>query len=918
MMKGLTKNTIINKVTAGLLVFVVAIVSGFGGLSGNANIVQGTVTYEKETIYYGEGFSVKYTIDSQWDNQYIANVVLTNTGEKPIENWELFYESYDEYSNLWNAKISYRSARIYNIKNAGYNQNIEPDQSVSFGFQATFNKTIDIPQSYKLLGETAEIDESECQVTYDIRNQWNNGCIIDITLYNNSDEDIENWSMKFDFNSRIDNIWRAKIESYEGNTYQVKNCGYNFVIPPDSSETIGMQVRFEDGGTPGSIDNIVVSQSKKGKSYVEFDKEWNRTMVRADSAVVVEASEKNPYSIKIGLIDSGVDYSENINIVDRENFVEEYTETNPIFDDLSGHGTAVAGLMASNSNVESDNFEFDDKNLNKLMNEKIQGINPYINIYSARVLDDNNETTVSRLMAAIEWAIDKEVNIININCGISKDNKQLHDVIKKAYNKGILIIAAAGNDNSIQYPAKYSEVMAVGSVKCDGEQSSASATGEELEVVAPGQDVTSYGPFGILDSYSGSSMATSQVTALAAILWQQDLTKSSEFIRQLIDVSANKLGSKEKFGYGMIDCEYALQKYEEFEKYYSDHKTVVENVDHNLENALIECNDKDIICIEEESVEGYWSGKNHFATVAQSLKSIQRGVVWPDKKESEVGGMTSNPAFHGYYQNDSGEEVNYVDAYIFMTKVAANMYKNGSNKSTVDKDEVWLLTSKEGNVDEDFAKTIKKAAEAGFEKYKYKTKKDKANFIYGMALHTVADIFAHSTYAIKGTSEDRKSMLNKDIKDLVPDWKRLTHGPKDDKGKFDSKKNFADMVDCIPIRYNKSAKNVCNEILNTAITKHKAGTSNVFKKVEYYKEKNYKNAWEYDSIKQDKKETDEEYQKRIELLKKKYIVYSYGIINFYTYVGAEKDTELGKLTKQVDAKEMKELMKSWIAKEAGK
>ena len=50
-----------------------------------------------------------------------------------------------------------------------------------------------------------------------------------------------------------------------------------------------------------------------------------------------------------------------------------------------------------------------------------------------------------------------------------------------------------------------------------------------------------------------------------------------------------------------------------------------------------------------------------------------------------------------------------------------------------------------------------------------------------MSLHTVADIFAHSTYSIKAISKDRKSMLDKEIKDLVSDWKRLTHGPKDDK-----------------------------------------------------------------------------------------------------------------------------------------
>ena len=68
----------------------------------------------------------------------------------------------------------------------------------------------------------------------------------------------------------------------------------------------------------------------------------------------------------------------------------------------------------------------------------------------------------------------------------------------------------------------------------------------------------------------------------------------------------------------------------------------------------------------------------------------------------------------------------------------------------------------------------------------------------------------------------------------------------------------------------------------------------------------------------DKKETEEEHQKRIELLKKNYIVYSYGIINFDTYMREKENTKLGKLVKQVDAKGMNDLMISWIAKKEGK
>ncbi len=61
---------------------------------------------QKETIYTGDGFSIKYVIEAQWNNEYIANIIITNTGDQTIENWELSYKSHDAYSNIWNAELS--------------------------------------------------------------------------------------------------------------------------------------------------------------------------------------------------------------------------------------------------------------------------------------------------------------------------------------------------------------------------------------------------------------------------------------------------------------------------------------------------------------------------------------------------------------------------------------------------------------------------------------------------------------------------------------------------------------------------------------------------------------------------------------------------------------------------------------------
>ena len=117
--------------------------------------------------------------------------------------------------------------------------------------------------------------------------------------------------------------------------------------------------------------------------------------------------------------------------------------------------------------------------------------------------------------------------------------------IRDAYDAGILIIAASGNSGGdIEYPAAYDEVMAVGSVDSTGIISDFCSIGEEMEVVAPGELIKTTGGFGGEIIVSGTSMAVPHVVGIASVLWQKDKTKSADFIRQLINESANYLGMK--------------------------------------------------------------------------------------------------------------------------------------------------------------------------------------------------------------------------------------------------------------------------------------------------------------------------------------------------------------------------------------
>ena len=158
----------------------------------------------------------------------------------------------------------------------------------------------------------------------------------------------------------------------------------------------------------------------------------------------------------------------------------------------------------------------------------------------------------------------QEVDIINISFGTRTDSEAMHAAIQRAYAAGILIVAAAGNNGVVEYPAAYEEVIAVGAINPTGERAEGSAVGDELELVAPGVQIVSTGAFGGLCVAGGTSLAAPHVTAVASILWQKDKTVSADFIRSLLAFTANQYGENYEYGYGLVDLEFALGQYDAF------------------------------------------------------------------------------------------------------------------------------------------------------------------------------------------------------------------------------------------------------------------------------------------------------------------------------------------------------------------
>ena len=120
----------------------------------------------------------------------------------------------------------------------------------------------------------------------------------------------------------------------------------------------------------------------------------------------------------------------------------------------------------------------------------------------------------------ILWAADHGAQVINLSLGGAAPSVTLQDAVLYAYNKGILLVAASGNNGGAQvlYPARYPEVMAVGATNFSNQPSSISNYGPEVDVAAPGENIYSLWPGGYF-TQSGTSMSAPFVSGLAAILF---------------------------------------------------------------------------------------------------------------------------------------------------------------------------------------------------------------------------------------------------------------------------------------------------------------------------------------------------------------------------------------------------------------
>ncbi|HEX3335950.1 MAG TPA: S8 family serine peptidase, partial [Jatrophihabitans sp.] len=267
--------------------------------------------------------------------------------------------------------------------------------------------------------------------------------------------------------------------------------------------------------------------------------------VRAPAAWQTQHSSP---TIKIAIVDSGIDVTH----PDLQNkIVGTYNAsdpTNPAITDDVGHGTFVAGVAAAQTNN----------------GVGVAGAGYDAAILGVKVAATDGSITIDDEVAGIKWAANHGADIINLSLGGPDYSSAERSAVSYAQSKGVLVVAAAGNDATSvkQYPAAYPGVVAVGAIDtATHTRASFSDFGPWVTLAAPGVGIYSTTPragsefFPNRTGYStgdGTSFASPIVAGEAALLKAQNPTMSLARLRASLVESAHGYAAAH-LGAGLVD-----------------------------------------------------------------------------------------------------------------------------------------------------------------------------------------------------------------------------------------------------------------------------------------------------------------------------------------------------------------------------
>ena len=263
-------------------------------------------------------------------------------------------------------------------------------------------------------------------------------------------------------------------------------------------------------------------------------------LINAEEGWNISKGENSPI---IAIIDTGVSQHPDLPML-----LNGYSAVSGLApgNDMLNHGTGVAGVIGAVGNNGIG----------------IAGINWNAKILPVKVDDASGIISAANVAKGIIWSVDNGANVINLSLCTKANSITLKKAIDYAYYKGCALFAATGNEGAscISYPARYINVMAVGSSSDGKSRESISNYGLCIDIVALNSFYTTTAS-GKYTRLSGTSFSTPQASALAAMVWSINPDLTNNGVYSLLQQGAKPLGGgfNDHTGYGLIDIGKTLE-----------------------------------------------------------------------------------------------------------------------------------------------------------------------------------------------------------------------------------------------------------------------------------------------------------------------------------------------------------------------
>ncbi|MFQ3664058.1 MAG: S8 family serine peptidase [Chloroflexaceae bacterium] len=288
-----------------------------------------------------------------------------------------------------------------------------------------------------------------------------------------------------------------------------------------------------------------VRQISRTPNDPAFPQQWGLRNIQAPEAWTITTGGP----IVVAVLDSGVD-GEHLDLAGKVLPGFNTLSGTPEARDDNGHGTAVAGLIAASTNNDTG----------------IAGLCWDCRILPVKVVGANGVGNDASLAAGIRWAADNGARVINMSLGGEGDSRLLREAIDYATARGIVLVAASGNErqsgNPVSYPAAYPNVIAVGATGNTDVITDFSSTGDYLDLAAPGVGLWTTLPGGRYGPPNGTSFSSPYVAGAAALVLTQRPDLGWADVGCILKASADDKGPPGKdpeYGWGRLNVFRAVQ-----------------------------------------------------------------------------------------------------------------------------------------------------------------------------------------------------------------------------------------------------------------------------------------------------------------------------------------------------------------------